>query len=67
MKKNLDVRKKAKEQGVYLWEIADRLGLRDSCFSRRLRKELPEGEKERIFIIIDELARERIENEEKAV
>lgn len=58
MRKNKDIRQTAKEQGVYLWQIADRLGIHDSNFSRKLRKELPDKEKERIFQIIDEIVQE---------
>ena len=58
--KNKDIRQAAKRSGVCLWQIADRLDLHDSNFSRKLRKELPDGEKERIFKIIDEIAQEGI-------
>ena len=56
--KNLDVRRQAAVNGVKLWEIAEVLGITDSNFSRKLRKELPQEEKERIFGIIEELSRE---------
>jgi hypothetical protein len=58
--KNKDIREAAKRQGVFLWQIADRLDLHDSNFSRKLRKELPDEEKERIIKIIDEIAQEGI-------
>lgn len=45
--------------GVRLWEIAAELGVTDSTFSRRLRKELPEQEKEQILSIIKRLGGER--------
>ncbi len=53
--KNLDVRQKAKESKIHLWQIADSLGIDDSNFSKKLRKELSAEEKENIFKIIDEL------------
>lgn len=56
---NNDIKTKAKEKGVYLWEIADKLGLIDSNFSRKLRKELSAEEKHTIFKIIDEIASEK--------
>lgn len=56
---NQRIRDRAKERGVYLWEIAQRLGCNDGNFSRRLRKELPESERERIFAIIEEIAKGR--------
>ncbi|WP_302685424.1 hypothetical protein [uncultured Ruminococcus sp.] len=58
MRANLDIRAKAKGAGVKLWEIADKLGITDSHFSRKLRHELPQAEKDRIFSIIEEIAKE---------
>ncbi len=59
MKANNDIRIKAKEKGIHLWEVADRLNITDATFSRKLRKELPSAEKEKILAIIDELAKEK--------
>lgn len=56
--KNNDIKQKAKEKGVYLWEIADKLGIIDCNFSRKLRVELPQEQKQAIFNIIDEIAKE---------
>ena len=56
MLKNNDVKSYAKKQGVFLWEIAEAIGLADSNFSRKLRRELPDNEKQRILAIIDEIA-----------
>lgn len=53
---NADVRQAAKEAGVNLWQIADSLGMTDGNFSRKLRKELPQEMKEKVFSIIHELA-----------
>ncbi len=53
--RNQDVRQAAKESGVKLWEISDRLGLYDGNFSRKLRHELSPEEKSRIFEIIREI------------
>ena len=44
--------------GVKLWQIADALGIPDCSLSRKLRKELPQEEKEKIFSIIQRLSRE---------
>ena len=59
---NLDIRKVAEKSNVKLWRIADYLGMTDGNFSRKLRKELPEEEKQKIFTAIDELARENNNN-----
>ena len=53
--KNTDIREKAKASGLKLWQIADKLGITDGNFSRKLRKELSESEKSRVFEIITEL------------
>lgn len=54
--KNVEIRNYAKENGVKLWEIADVYGVSDITFSKKLRYELPEKEKENIMQIIDDLA-----------
>lgn len=56
--KNNDIREAAKKAGVFLWQIAAEYGVNDSNFSRKLRQELPVAEKEKIFAIIKQLAKE---------
>lgn len=55
---NQDIRRTAAGAGVKLWQIADALGIADCSFSRKLRKELPQDEKEKIFSIIRQIAKE---------
>lgn len=57
--KNVRIRQTAKEKGVKLWQLAERCDLTDSNFSRKLRRELPDEERERLLAIIDEIAREQ--------
>lgn len=52
-KANEDIRNAAKRAGVPLWKIAEKLGIRDSDLSRKLRRELPEWEKKEILQIIN--------------
>ena len=52
---NQDVKTLAKESGVKLWQVAERLNKTDSAFSRLLRHELPQEQKEQIRSIIKEL------------
>lgn len=40
-------------------QIADKLNMQDSNFSKMLRKELPSEKKEHIYKIINEIAKER--------
>ena len=53
---NKDIRQAAADAGVKLWQIAEKLGINDGNFSRKLRKELPQEDKNSILAIIDELA-----------
>ena len=53
--KNMDIRLAAASSGVKLWQIADALGMTDGNFSRKLRKELPQEEKAKIFAIIEKI------------
>lgn len=58
---NKEIRDAAKRDGIHLWQVADAYGIHDSAFSRKLRKELPEAEKEKILSVIDRLAHEKRE------
>jgi transposase-like protein len=57
-KPNDDIRLLAKKEGVYLWQIADRLGIAEITLIRWLRKPLPEDKKKKILNAIYELAKE---------
>lgn len=57
-KTNQAIRNAAKDKGVPLWRIAEKLGINDGNFSRKLRRELNEKETESILNIISELAKE---------
>lgn len=54
---NKDIREYAAERGIRLWQIAEALGINDGNFSRKLRRELPQAEKEKILDIIDGLSK----------
>lgn len=56
---NVDIRQAAKAADVRLYQIAAEIGLNDGNFSRRLRRELPDTEKQKIFEIINRLVAER--------
>lgn len=56
---NQGIRSAAKSAGVFFWEIAEKLGIQDSAFSRKLRRELPEEERTKILGIIEEIAKGR--------
>lgn len=55
---NNDIREYAEKHKVNLWQIANKLGINDGNFSRKLRIELSEDKKAEIRAIVDELAAE---------
>lgn len=59
MQANMEIREKAKQLGVRLWEVADAFGLNDGNFSRKLRKELSKEDREKVLTIIDRLAQDK--------
>lgn len=61
MSANMEIRNAAKKAGIRLWEVAAACGVNDGNFSRKLRQELPQEEKEKILAIIDRLAQEKQE------
>ena len=52
---NNDIKDFAKLSNVKLWQVADKLGITDIAFSKKLRKELSDEEKTKIFKIIEDL------------
>ena len=65
VKRNTEIRAAAKSAGVFLYEIAEKLGVSEPTFNRYLRKELPEGLKAKALAAIEEIKREH-ENEPSA-
>ena len=53
---NNEIRTKAKEKSVKLWQIADALQISEPTITRRLRHELPGEEKQKILALIDQIA-----------
>ncbi len=56
---NMEIRETAKRADVRLWQVAERVGVNDGNFSRKLRRELPADERGKILAIINEIAAER--------
>ena len=59
MTANLEIKTRAKQSGVYLWEVAERLDMTDGNLSRKLRRELPAEQQEEMLALIDEIAAEK--------
>lgn len=56
---NTDIRAAAKESGVFLYAIADKLGISEPTMTRLMRRELSAEKKTQIKEIIAEIAAER--------
>lgn len=55
---NIEIRNAAKSAGICLWQVAEKLGINDGNFSRKLRRELPSEEREKVLDIIRMLSGE---------
>ena len=60
MKRNQEIRQAAKEKGVFLWQIAERLGMDDTRLSRKLRREFTPERRAEVLRIINEIAVEGV-------
>ncbi len=56
---NADIRIEAKRAGVFLYTIADKLGISEPTMTRLLRRELPDEKKAQIKGIIAEIVAEK--------
>ena len=55
---NKDIRRAIGAHGLKQWQVAEALGISEATFYRKMRKELPNEEKEKILTLIYELAKE---------
>ena len=51
---NSKIRKTLSEKRMYQYELADLLGMSETTLIRRLRKELPDEEQDRIIRLIED-------------
>lgn len=58
--KNKEIKDSIKSANLYQWQVAEALGVGESTFSRKMRKELPEEEKAIILNTIDKLKKEAV-------
>ena len=62
-KLNRDIRDYAAAHGIWLWRVAERVGLSDYRLSRLMRRELSPDFKAKLFEAIDQLATEDLGND----
>lgn len=55
---NKEIRNAAGGHGIRLWQVAEAIGMNEFAFSRKMRKEIPQAEKEKILAVIEKLAKE---------
>lgn len=60
---NKDIRNYAKEKGVFLWQVAEVMGISEPTMTRKLRTELSAEDKQAFTSIINELSERREEAE----
>ena len=63
LKANIDVRKAFKENGIPVWAVAAEMGVHENTVYRKLRFELPTGEKQHILNVIAKLSDEQAVND----
>lgn len=56
MRNNQDIRKHAKNKGVFMYEVAESLGISEPTIMRWLRAELSEDRKAELYNAIDTVA-----------
>jgi hypothetical protein len=54
-----EIKQLAKDAGVYMWQIAEKLGINDGNFSRKLRRPLSETDTAKVLAAIEQLKAEQ--------
>lgn len=57
---NKDIRAEAKEKGIFLYQIAEKLHTSEATMTRLMRRELDEAKKTQLRAVINELAAARV-------
>jgi len=58
--KNKEIKDSIKSTNLYQWQVAEALGIGESTFCRKMRRELPDEEKAIILSTIDKLKKEAV-------
>ncbi len=52
---NDKLRKYLKDNDVYIWQVADELGIHESTLVKKLRRELTEEMEQNIYLVIEQI------------
>lgn len=55
-----EVKEKILAAGLKIWQVAEKFGMNDGNFSRKLRKDFSQEDSEKVLSIIEELKAEQI-------
>lgn len=64
---NKDIKAYAKRKGVYLWQVADKLGISANTMSVKLRKPFTAKQRAEYFTIVDDLALANAQDDESSL
>ncbi len=53
------IKARARQRGVFLWEIAEAIGIADSNLSRKLRRELPPQQQNDLLTVVESIAEKK--------
>lgn len=61
---NKDIRNRLKKENIYLWQIADKLGIHETTLIKKLRKELTKEQNMQLLSAVESirLSRKKEEN-----
>lgn len=61
-KANKDIRRTLERENIYQWQVAEKLGMQDSNFSKLLRTEMTENKKRDVLLAIKQIIKERLKD-----
>ncbi len=57
---NKDIERLLKQEQIYKWEVAEKLGLHETTFCRWWRKELSQEQVQRVLSAVEEIKLDRL-------
>ncbi len=60
---NKDIERLLKQEQIYKWEVAEKLGLHETSFCRWWRKELSQEQVQRVLSAVEEIKLDRLKEQ----